>query len=209
MLRDIRNNYHRFHLQEEDLNTSPIGQFRSWMKEALENKVSEPTAMVLSTSVNDQPDSRIVLLKEITEIGFVFFTNYNSAKGQQINSNPNVSLNFFWHEMERQVRIKGLIEKLSREASETYFKSRPRDSQLGACASNQSQEIESREKLEKQFQEKEETFQDDEIKMPEEWGGYLVKPFEMEFWQGRPNRMHDRIRYRWNEKEWVIKRLQP
>ncbi len=209
MLRDIRNSYEKYKLDEKELNSSPIALFEEWLDEAILKKVVEPTVMVLSTVSNGIPDSRVVLLKELTQEGFIFHTNYHSLKGEQLSKNPNVSLNFFWAEMERQVRVKGIASKLSAKQSKEYFESRPRDSQLGACASNQSQEIENREKLEEQFVQIEKTFEGKEITMPDYWGGYLVKPFEIEFWQGRANRMHDRISFYQDKKEWCFKRLQP
>lgn len=209
MLRDIRNSYEKYKLNEKELNSSPIALFEEWLDEAILKKVVEPTVMVLSTVSNGIPDSRVVLLKELTQEGFIFHTNYHSVKGEQLSKNPNVSLNFFWAEMERQVRVKGIASKLSAKQSKEYFESRPRDSQLGACASKQSQKVENREKLEEQFIHTEKTFEGKEITMPDHWGGYLVKPFEIEFWQGRANRMHDRISFYQDKKGWCFKRLQP
>ena len=209
MFRDIRTNYQKYKLEEKNLKTNPIELFREWLEQAISENVAEPTVMVLSTIEQGFPDSRVVLLKELTDKGFVFYTNYQSKKGQQIENNSNVSLNFFWAEMERQVRIKGVVEKIDSKKSEEYFKTRPRESQLGACASNQSQGIENREKLEKQFEQFEQQFEGKEIQMPKQWGGYLVEPVEIEFWQGRPGRMHDRILFFQEEGKWKFKRLQP
>ncbi len=209
MLRDIRNNYQKYKLEEKGLDNSPLSLFDEWLNQAISEKVVEPTVMVLSTVQQGFPDSRVVLLKELTAEGFVFFTNYRSKKGEQIQNNSNVSLNFFWAEMERQVRVKGIAEKIDSVQSEDYFKTRPRDSQMGACASNQSMEVDSREKLERQFEVCEKKFDGKTIPMPEHWGGYIVKPFEIEFWQGRSSRMHDRILFFQDEGKWRFKRLQP
>ena len=209
MFSDIRTNYQKYKLEEKSLKTNPIELFREWLEQAISENVAEPTVMVLSTIEQGFPDSRVVLLKELTDKGFVFYTNYQSKKGQQIENNSNVSLNFFWAKMERQVRVKGVVEKIDSKKSEEYFKTRPRESQLGACASNQSQGIENREKLEKQFEQFEQQFEGKEIQMPKQWGGYLVEPVEIEFWQGRPVRMHDRILFFQEEGKWKFKRLQP
>ena len=209
MLRDIRIDYQKYKLNENELSTHPMTLFGKWLDEALSEGVIEPTAMVLCTVSGEVPDSRVVLLKDLLPEGFVFYTNYLSQKGRHLEKNPHVSLNFFWAEMERQVRVKGIAGKQSIKKSRDYFKSRPRDSQLGACASNQSEEIESREKLEDQFRQFEIKFENKPISMPEYWGGYVVKPFEIEFWQGRSGRMHDRILFYQNEDEWFYKRLQP
>ncbi len=209
MLRDIRTNYQQFKLEEDQLTEHPMELFRQWMNEAIQNKVEEPTAMTLSTCTDNEPDSRIVLLKGLAENGFIFYTNYNSKKGKQLQQNPQAALNFFWPPLERQVRVKGVISKLNKEESEAYFQSRPRDSQLGAWASPQSTEIGSRKELEDEYTRLSEQFKDEEIKMPEHWGGYLVSPTEIEFWQGRPNRLHDRFRYFLIDDKWQIKRLAP
>ena len=209
MLRDIRNNYQKYKLEEKSLDNNPLSLFNEWLNQAISEKVVEPTVVVLSTVQQGFPDSRVVLLKELTAEGFVFFTNYRSKKGEQIQNNSNVSLNFFWAEMERQVRVKGIAEKIDSVQSEDYFKTRPRDSQLGACASNQSMEVESREKLERQFEDCEKKFDGKTIPMPAHWGGYIVKPFEIEFWQGRSSRMHDRVLFFQDEGKWRFKRLQP
>ncbi len=209
MLRDIRNNYKKYELLEDKLVDDPQSLFENWMNEALEQKVIEPTVMVLSTVENGQADSRVVLLKELIPEGFVFYTNFLSTKGQQINQNPKVSLNFFWAELERQVRIKGEASRLNREVAQSYFDSRPRDSQLGACASMQSSEIENRNALEAKFIDHEKKYEGKPIPMPEYWGGYLVKPTEIEFWQGRSGRLHDRICYFQENESWKYKRLQP
>ena len=209
MLRDIRKNYQQDTLTPEQLTKHPVDLFQQWLNDAIVGKEDEPTAMTLSTCIKGQPDSRIVLLKELRHSGFIFYTNYMSIKGKQLSGNNMVALNFFWSKLERQVRIKGCVEKLADQASADYFKSRPRDSQIGAWASPQSREISSRSELDQNFSYFNELFKDQEIVKPANWGGYLVKPSEIEFWQGRPNRLHDRFRY-FNEAEnWKIKRLAP
>lgn len=208
MLRDIRKNYQHDFLNEDKLTAHPLNLFQQWLSEAI-NIEEEPTAMTLSTVVDGQPDSRIVLLKQVDEAGLVFFTNYNSNKGQQIATNDKVALNFFWPKLERQVRVKGQVEKLSEASSADYFKSRPRDSQLGAWASPQSKEIVSRDELDQNFSHYSKLFENKEIEKPAHWGGFIVKPHVVEFWQGRPNRLHDRFRYELESENWTIKRLAP
>lgn len=210
MLRDIRSNYQKHKLDEESLPQNPLELFNLWLNEAIHEQINEPTAMVLATSANGVPDTRVVLLKEIEEGNFLFYTNYNSAKAQQMFTNPLVALNFFWPELERQVRVKGKISKVTDDLSNDYFKTRPRDSQLGAWASAQSKEIKDREELEKKFHDTMNEYKNLEIPKPTHWGGYQVKPNEIEFWQGRPSRLHDRIRYyRIIEGKWEFKRLSP
>ncbi|MEX0721797.1 MAG: pyridoxamine 5'-phosphate oxidase, partial [Balneolaceae bacterium] len=157
----------------------------------------------------NKPHSRIVLLKGYNEDGFIFFTNYASDKGKDLEQNPNAALCFFWIELERQVRIEGTVEKIPKADSENYFKSRPHKSQIGALASNQSEVVENREFLEKKFEELSEKYTEDNVDMPETWGGYLVKPTMFEFWQGRRSRLHDRIKYTLEDGEWGIRRLSP
>lgn len=210
MLRDIRKNYEQASLDENRLEKDPMILFESWLDEAIEKNEEEPTAMTLSTAVDGIPDSRIVLLKGIGSTGFIFYTNYLSVKGKQISVNNLVALNFFWPKLERQVRVKGRVEKLPEDLSVDYFKSRPRDSQIGAWASPQSREIQSRSELDQNFQFYTEKFKDEPIPKPTNWGGYYVNAFEIEFWQGRPNRLHDRFRYFLEgENLWEIKRLAP
>lgn len=209
MLRDIRKNYEQFRLDEKDLPSHPFGLFQVWMAEAIKNRQDEPTAMTLSTCAAGQPDSRMVLLKELNQNGFIFFTNYSSAKGLQIEENHQIALNFFWSRLERQVRIKGVAQKLDEEQSTEYFHSRPRESQLGAWASEQSSVIKNRKELESRFDYYRDFFEGQDVKKPGYWGGYLVIPTQIEFWQGRANRLHDRIRYVLNENQWLISRLAP
>ncbi len=210
MLRNIRTNYNKSELAEDSISSDPFRQLNEWMKEATDEGDPEPTAMVLSTiDLKGNPDSRVVLLKEINSEGLVFFTNYNSKKGRQIAANQNVCLTFFWHKTERQIRIKGKAEKIPEEYSVEYFKSRPTDSQLGAWASPQSRIIESREILEENFTLYQQYFQDHEILKPPHWGGFLVRPSNFEFWQGRLNRMHDRFEFNLSGNDWLIHRLAP
>lgn len=209
-LQEIRKEYTKLGLSRADLNPSPISFFELWFEQALEAGVNEPNAMVLSTINQDgAPDSRIVLLKGIVDDSFHFFTNYESQKGQEIAAHPEVSLLFFWPELERQVRIRGNCSKLSRSKSEAYFSSRPRQSQLGAWASDQSQPIENRQILEDKLQALTSKWEDQEIPCPDHWGGYAVNPKQIEFWQGRVGRLHDRFRYSQNKGSWNIIRLAP
>jgi pyridoxamine 5'-phosphate oxidase len=210
MLRDLRNNYQKFELTEDSISSDPFRQLNDWLKAAIEGENPEPTAMMLSTV--DQkgfPDSRVVLLKEINSEGLVFFTNYNSKKGRQIAAQQQVAATFFWPEMERQVRVKGKAEKIPEAYSVEYFKSRPIDSQLGAWASPQSRIIASRQVLEENFSLYQQYFQSQEIVKPPHWGGFLIRPYNFEFWQGRLNRMHDRFEFCLSGNEWVIHRLAP
>lgn len=209
MLRDIRKNYQRSVLEADQLTLEPMELFQVWLNEAIQNNEEEPTAMTLSSCQNGQPDSRIVLLKEVKSTGFVFFSNYLSTKGKQLSDNNFAALNFFWPKAERQVRVRGVVEKLGESDSTNYFLSRPRDSQIGAWASPQSREISSREELENNFQYYNDLFKEKDINKPTNWGGYLVKPTEIEFWQGRPNRLHDRFRYYLIDNQWITKRLAP
>jgi pyridoxamine 5'-phosphate oxidase len=201
-----RNDYGLGCLSEESCGSNPIRQFEKWLADAQAADLKEPTAMVLATA---GPSARVVLLKEIGENGFVFYTNYDSRKGQEIKTNPNCALTFYWAELERQVRIEGRAEPVERKKSEEYFRSRPRASQLGALASHQSEVIASRVELEQRFSELEARYPDD-VPVPANWGGYCVRPERIEFWQGRANRLHDRILYRRKgEGEWCRERLSP
>ena len=211
-LADIRKNYCREELTDQSVLPNPVEQFEFWLNEALKAEVDEVTAMVLSTAtLEGKPSSRVVLLKGIENGNLIFFTNYHSRKGQQLEANPNAAITFFWPELERQVRLEGKISRISEPASDMYFHSRPKASQIGAWASPQSQEVESRaelEKAEKHFTEKFSSKM--EIPRPQHWGGYQFEPEYFEFWQGRPSRMHDRIIYeREKNGSWTIKRLAP
>ena len=208
----MRRQYGEHGLVEGELPLNPIELFNTWLTQAAENEiVVEANAMVLSTEVDDQPTSRTVLLKDLTEGGFTFFSNYESRKGKQISENKNVSLLFPWYPMERQVIVIGSATKISREDSEKYFATRPRSSQIGAWASEQSTELSSRQELENKFKELETKFANEKvIPTPPHWGGYIVYPISIEFWQGRYSRLHDRIRYvREKNNNWQLKRLNP
>ena len=208
---DIRKNYSKKKLSELKVNPHPLKQFAKWWKQAVKSNLEEANAMTLATASTDGvPSARIVLLKDFDEKGFIFFTNYNSFKGQQLSENPKACLVFFWKELERQVRITGLVEKISDEANNEYFYSRPVDSQLGAMASPQSQVIESREWLDQKFRQLKKEMKKSKLQRPSGWGGYIVKPVIIEFWQGRPSRLHDRLQYTLQENgEWKMERLAP
>ncbi len=208
---DIRKEYKLQTLSEKDIHKDPFGQFEKWWQEAIHSGVEEPNAMTLATASADaMPDARIVLLKGFDNRGFTFFTNYHSAKGQQLLENPRASLVFFWKELERQVRISGLTAISSAAVSDEYFKSRPEGSRIGAWTSPQSETIESREWLEEKEKEYREEWAGRSIERPEYWGGYTLKPVNIEFWQGRPSRLHDRLRYSLqNNGSWKIERLAP
>ncbi len=207
----LRREYTSRTLDEKDVTANPIVQFNHWFEEAVKAEVPEPNAMAIATTMVDfKPSVRMVLLKGVEEGGFVFFTNYQSRKGTELMWNPYGSLLFFWHELERQVRIEGRVEKISAEESTKYFHSRPRGSQIGTHVSPQSTVIESREVLEKKMSEMESEFNGKEIERPTYWGGYKLLPNVMEFWQGRASRLHDRIRYTLvKQNEWKIERLAP
>lgn len=207
----IRKEYKQHTLNESDVAANPLAQFNTWWQEATKSEIDEVNAMTLATaSADGLPSARIVLLKGYDQNGFVFFTNYNSFKGQQLEENPRACLVFFWKELERQVRITGLIHKVSTEESDTYFHSRPESSRIGAWASPQSQVIENRIQLEEKEKELTATFEGKEIPRPLHWGGYRVQPLIMEFWQGRPSRLHDRIQYTMDDAGgWKIERLAP
>lgn len=208
---DLRKEYKLRSLSEADVAADPLAQFTTWWNEATNAGIDEVNAMTLSTaSADGLPSARIVLLKGYDPAGFVFFTNYNSFKAQQIAENPRAALLFFWKELERQVRITGIIEKTTEAESDTYYNSRPEGSRIGAWASPQSHVIESREWLERREQDYQKEFDGKRILRPENWGGYRIKPVAVEFWQGRPSRLHDRIQYTLQENgEWKIERLAP
>jgi pyridoxamine 5'-phosphate oxidase len=208
---DIRKDYQKKSLLETDVADDPFVQFGNWWKEAEKSELDEVNAMTLATaSKNGVPSARIVLLKSVTEKGFVFFTNYNSAKGRELEENPNACLVFFWKELERQIRISGKVEKITAAESDAYFNSRPEGSRIGAWASPQSSIIASREIIENNITEYRQQFADGNITRPPHWGGYVVIPTVIEFWQGRHNRLHDRIQYtKLNEKGWKRERLAP
>jgi pyridoxamine 5'-phosphate oxidase len=197
-------------LTRENVDADPIKQFKKWYEEAVSAGVPEPEAMTLATATKSgAPAARIVLLKSFDENGFVFFTNYHSRKGRELLENPSASLLFYWMPIKRQVRIEGAVEKISAEESDNYFHTRPFGSKLGAWASNQSEILESREELEKRYEEFAWKF-GDTVPRPPHWGGYRIRPTVIEFWQGQENRLHDRLRYRLQPDEtWIIERLGP
>lgn len=211
---DLRKDYTFQALNEADVNPNPFEQFRIWFDQALAAQLLEPNAMTIATASPDGiPSARIVLLKGLDERGFVFFTNYNSHKGQELQANPHAAIVFLWRELERQVRIQGTVEKVEAAESDAYFHSRPLGSRLGAWASDQSVVIPDRDVLEDKLKQLEASYPDGEIPRPDHWGGFRVKPTVMEFWQGRSNRLHDRLRYRKlgdpGDKIWQIDRLAP
>lgn len=207
---NLRINYERFDLTEENVPLNPFELFELWFNDALNGGIKEPNAMVLSTISENKPHARVVLLKGFTAEGFEFYSNYQSHKSTELDQNPNSSLTFFYDLLERQIRIEGVTEKLSTEASDTYFWSRPRGSQIGAWVSNQSEIIPSRDYLEERLSYFEEKFMDTEvIPRPPHWGGFLLKPESIEFWQGRPSRLHDRLIYQKTDNNWKIDRLSP
>ncbi len=207
---NIREEYHIGFLNREQLKDDAIEQFKQWLNEAIASECLHPTAFNLAT-VDSQlrPNNRIVLLKEVNENGFVFFTNYQSQKGKELESTGFASLNFFWGELERQIRIGGMVEKLSAGLSDEYFHSRPRESQLGALVSPQSQVVHDDDALDQRYKELDLQYQGKIIPRPEHWGGYIVKADNIEFWQGRTNRMHDRYKYTRQDGSWLIQRLAP
>jgi pyridoxamine 5'-phosphate oxidase len=210
MLAELRKEYTLAGLTEQQVDPDPLRQFQKWFQEALAAKINEPNAMVLATvGAGGQPSTRTMLLKGADERGFSFFTNYESRKGRELAGNPNAALTFPWLELERQVGVEGAVTKLSREESESYFKLRPLGSRLGAWVSKQSGVIPGRSWLEERLEQIAVQHPGDDIPTPPYWGGYLLLPNRIEFWQGRPNRLHDRIRYTRQATTWRIERLSP
>lgn len=209
-LHDLRQEYRAAQLNEQDVEQDPILQFGKWFNAAVAAQLYEPNVMTLATSDRfGKPSARIVLLKGFDENGFVFYTNYESKKGNDLIENPQAAVVFFWPELERQVRIEGVVSKVDAQTSADYFHSRPTGSQIGATASPQSRVISSREVLEEKVAQLTKDFEGQEIPLPEHWGGYLIEPTHVEFWQGRPSRLHDRIVYELTEGSWIINRLAP
>jgi len=210
-LHNYRRSYEKGSLSKKTVDVNPMQQFRTWFFEAKEaDEVNEVNAMTLTTiSLDGFPKGRVVLLKQYDEYGFYFFTNYHSEKGKAIAANPKVSLSFFWPALERQVIIKGTATKTLDTFSNNYFNSRPKGSQLGALVSSQSKVVKSRAELDWRLKKLEEEYKDKTVERPEFWGGYLVSPISIEFWQGRPNRLHDRILYTLEDLDWKIVRLEP
>lgn len=207
----LRKEYSSESLSENDVEPHPVDQFNKWWHQAIKSDITEPNAMTLATASSDGlPSARIVLLKGFDKDGFVFYTNYTSYKGMQLEENPKACLVFFWKELERQVRIVGLVSKANEKMSDDYFLSRPHSSQVGAWASPQSKIIENRDWLDNSYLKFEEEFKRKQLSRPPFWGGYIVKPIILEFWQGRPSRLHDRIQYTLSEDgSWKIERLAP
>lgn len=209
-LHQMRQEYAAGSLNETNMPHNPMEVFNAWLDFAINSGLTEPNAMTVATATADgKPSARVVLLKEVNDNGFVFFTNYMSRKGRELIVNPEVAIVFDWHNLERQVRVEGRAEKLSAEESEAYFNERPEDAKIGAWASPQSKIVKDREELEKHLEEIEEQFEDMPVHRPSHWGGYLIRPSVIEFWQGRPSRMHDRIVYYKTEDGWTMHRLAP
>ncbi len=208
---DIRRDYAHESLSEEQVSPDPVQQFSKWWDEALNAKIDEVNAMTLATASPDGlPSARIILLKGFGQEGFIFFSNYESYKGRQLAENPKACLVFFWKELERQVRITGLVQKITPGESDTYFRSRPESSRIGTWASPQSQVIEDRHWLDSRFTDLVSEMEGTDIKRPPHWGGYIVKPIVIEFWQGRPSRLHDRLQYTLQDDGvWLLERLAP
>jgi pyridoxamine 5'-phosphate oxidase len=207
---DIRTDYRRHAFSEQEAADDPIVQFTTWFDEALRAEVLEPNAMCLATATPDAyPSARMVLLKGVDARGFVFYTDYRSRKGQELADNPGAALCFFWPELERQVRVTGAVQRVSRAESDAYFQSRPLPSRLGAWSSVQSSVLPSRDVLEAEVEAVTQRFAEGEVPLPDHWGGFRVVPEEIEFWQGRSSRLHDRIQYRREAGAWVKRRLSP
>ncbi len=207
---DLRREYRRAGLDEALVDLDPFRQFGTWFTEAQAAGIEEPNAMTLATASPDgMPSARTVLLKGFDERGFAFYSNYESHKGRDLLDNPRAALLFYWKELERQVRLTGLIERMSREETEGYFRTRPIGSQIGALVSRQSQVVPSRAALEDEFARLEAEYAGKTVPLPDYWGGFRLSPTSFEFWQGRPNRLHDRLRYRPDEGGWRIERLSP
>lgn len=208
---DMRTDYSLHHLKETQAHADPIRQFEAWFEAATASEVLEPNALTLATSVEGQPSARIVLLKGFDEKGFVFYTNYESRKGQELATNPQAAMVFFWPQVERQIRIEGIVRKIDPAESDTYFESRDKGSRMGAWASPQSQVIRNREVLEERVKAVEAQYADqEEVPRPEHWGGYRLEPSCIEFWQGRQSRLHDRLLYvRQSSGAWTVDRLAP
>lgn len=207
---DLRRDYTRDGLLETQAPAEPLSLFATWFEQAVEIETTEANAMMLATAdTTGQPHLRTLLLKGMDDRGFVFFTNYESAKGQQLQANPHAAMTFWWHDLERQVRIEGVIERISDEESDAYYHSRPLGSRLGAWASPQSEVIASRDVLENNLQQLQQQYTDQAPERPPHWGGFRLKPQLIEFWQGRPSRLHDRLNYRLNGTRWQRERLAP
>ena len=210
IIQDLRRNYKLKSLDQKDVLENPFEQFSMWFEEAMKSQLPEPNAMILATASKDgAPSVRALLLKGFDENGFIFYTNYESRKGKELTENNRASILFFWQELERQVRLEGTVSKISAEESKKYFDTRPYKSRLGAWASQQSTVIPNRFLIVKKFLKYFTKFHSRDIPLPPYWGGYILKPVNFEFWQGRANRLHDRVRYRLENNNWIIERLSP
>jgi pyridoxamine 5'-phosphate oxidase len=210
VIQDLRKNYRLKSLDQKDVLENPFEQFSLWFEESMSSQLPEPNAMILATATKEgKPSVRALLLKGFDENGFIFYTNYESRKGKELAGNNNASILFFWAELERQIRIEGKVEKISSEESKKYFDTRPYKSRIGAWASNQSEVIENRFVIVRKFLNYFVKFHSRDIPLPTYWGGYILKPDTFEFWQGRANRLHDRVRYKSEDNRWKIERLSP
>jgi pyridoxamine 5'-phosphate oxidase len=210
-MNEMKHSYSSDSLDENTVDRDPLKLFRRWLDEAKAAGIHLSEAMTLATSTRDgKPSARLVLLKQVDEHGFVFFTNYNSQKARELDENPQAALVFYWRQLERQVRVEGSVERIAATESDAYFRTRPRESQIGAAASPQSDVVASREVLEQRFSELEKFYEGREVDRPAHWGGYRLHPDRIEFWKGRPGRLHDRILYvRQGDEDWTISRLAP
>ncbi|MBI5403627.1 MAG: pyridoxamine 5'-phosphate oxidase [Ignavibacteriae bacterium] len=210
IIQDLRKNYKLKSLDQKEVDTNPFEQFSIWFEEAMKSELPEPNSMILATATKDgKPSARALLLKGFDEKGFIFYTNYESRKGRELEENNNASMLFFWVELERQIRLEGKVSKITPPESKKYFDTRPYKSRIGAWASNQSTVIENRFYIVKKFLKYFAKFHSRDIPLPPYWGGYILVPESFEFWQGRTNRLHDRVRYRLEGEKWIIERLSP
>jgi pyridoxamine 5'-phosphate oxidase len=205
----MRKNYARTELHEEQVCKDPLEQLRRWLDDAVRADVAEPNAMCVSTCLHGRPSSRMVLLRRLDSSGLVFFTSYFSRKGRELQENPRAAALFYWPQLERQARVEGAVHQISEDESDAYFAGRPRGHQIGAWASEQSEAVENRELLDQRVRDYEERFEGEDVPRPHSWGGYAIVPERMEFWQGRPNRMHDRLEFVRAQGIWSMQRLQP
>jgi pyridoxamine 5'-phosphate oxidase len=208
-LTHMRKSYSRTELHEEQVCSDPIEQLQRWLDDAAKTDIAEPNAMCLCTSVNGRPSARMVLLRRLDAGGLVFYTSYFSRKGRELGENPHAAAVFYWPALERQVRIEGSVTQISEDESDAYFASRPRGHQIGAWASEQSEPVENRELLDQRVLDYETRFEGEDVPRPHSWGGYAIHPERIEFWQGRPNRMHDRLEFTRADGAWSMRRLQP
>lgn len=208
-MRDIRRNFEWGTLDESEVPKDPIDLLKDWLDTAVKHNIKDANAFVLSTYNGKFPDSRVLLIRDITKNAFHFYTNYGSKKSQDMEKYPSVAINIFWPDLERQIRMQATVQKLTKEKSEDYFKTRPRASQIGAWASQQSDLLENRKELEDRVKHFEQKFANQEVPKPDFWGGFEAVPIQLEFWQGRPNRLHDRIQYFQENGNWSIRRLNP